>query len=114
LSTLAGAGERTYLTPKVSARVADDRRMSRGTFHDIRRRFGTIVALNWAAMLWRWGLLRGGARRSRVIARYARRRPASRAMLVVQWVVLATVGGTWGYWAFLTVKGVINYLGSGH
>ena len=88
--------------------------MSRGTFNDIRRRFGTIVALNWAAMLWRWGLLRGGARRSRVIVRYARRRPASRAMLVAQWVVIATVGGTWGYWAFLTVKGVINYLGSGH
>lgn len=88
--------------------------MSRGTFHDIRRRFGTIVALGWIAMLWRLGLVRAGARRSRAVARYARRRSASRAMMVAQWVVIATVGGTWGYWAFLTVKGVINYLGSGH
>ena len=46
--------------------------------------------------------------------RYARRRPTGRAMTVAQWVVLATVGGTWSYWAFLTVKGVINYLGAGH
>src|SRR5262245_28570639 len=98
------------IVPKVSARLADDRGMGRGTFSDVRRRFGTIVALNWVAMLWRWGLLQGGGRRSRAVARYVRRRPASGAMLVAQWVVLATVGGTWGYWAFLTVKGVINYL----
>jgi len=88
--------------------------MSRGTFHDVRRRFGTLVALSWIATLWRLGLVRAGARRSRAVVRYVRRRRASRAMVVAQWVVLATVGGTWGYWAFLTVKGVINYLGSGH
>jgi len=88
--------------------------MSRGTFHDIRRRFGTTVALGWVALLWRLGLLGAGARRSRARARYARRRPVTRAMSVAQWVVLASVGGTWGYWAFLTVKGVINYLGSAH
>ena len=46
--------------------------------------------------------------------RNARRRPVGRTMTVAQWVVFATVGGTWGYWAFLTVKGVINYLGAGH
>jgi hypothetical protein len=88
--------------------------MGRPTFHDIRRRFGTTVALGWIAMLWRWGLLRTGARRTRALVRYARRRAPNRAMMVTQWVVLATVGGTWGYWAFLTVKGVINYLGTGH
>ena len=88
--------------------------MSRPTFRDIRQRFGTVVALSWVSMLWRWGLLQAGARRPRALVRYARRRPASRAVTVAQWVVIATVGGTWSYWAFLTVKGVINYLGSGH
>jgi hypothetical protein len=88
--------------------------MTCGTFHDIRRRFGTTIALGWLAMLWRLGLVRASARRPRAVVRYARRRPAGRAMTVAQWVVFATVGGTWGYWAFLTVKGVINYLGAGH
>jgi hypothetical protein len=88
--------------------------MGRPTFHDVRQRFGTVVALGWVAMLWRWGLLRADARRSRALVRYARRRSASRPMMVAQWVVIATVGGTWGYWAFLTVKGVINYLGARH
>ena len=88
--------------------------MGRPTFREIRQRFGTFVALGWIAMLWRWGLLGSGAQRARSPARYVRRRPASRAVSVVQWVVLATVGGTWGYWAFLTVKGVINYFGAGH
>ena len=99
--------------PKVGARVADDRKMNGPTFNDIRRRFGTIAALSWIATLWRWGLLRAGARRGRSPVRYARRRSASCAVSIAQWVVLATVVFTWVYWAFLIVKGVTAYVRGG-
>ena len=99
--------------PKVAGRLADDWKMSGPTFDDIRRRFGTIAALSWIATLWRWGLLRAGARRARSPVRYARRRSASRAASIAQWVVLATVVFTWVYWAFLIVKGVTAYVRGG-
>jgi hypothetical protein len=83
-------------------------------FNDIRRRFGTGLALTWIAMLWRWGLMGPGVRRYKPRARYARRRSRGLVLSVVQWIILASVGSVWILWAFLMVKGVIAYAQGGH
>jgi hypothetical protein len=88
--------------------------MSRPTFNDVRRQFGTGLALAWLVMLWRLGLLRAGVRSYRDRTRYMRRRSPDRASGVAEWVVLAVVGSVWILWAFLMVKGVIAYVHRGY
>ncbi len=88
--------------------------MSGPTFKDIRRQFGTGLALAWMVMLWRWGLVGAGVRSNRPRARYARRRPPNRATSVAEWIVLAMVGSVWLFWAFLMVKGITTYAHHGH
>jgi len=88
--------------------------MSGPTFSDIRRQFGTGLALAWMVMLWRWGLVGAGLRGNKSRVRYARRRPPTRATGVAEWIVLAIVGGAWLFWAFLMVKGIIAYTYHGH
>jgi len=88
--------------------------MSGPTFNDIRRQFGTGLALSWLAMLWRWGLVGAGVRSYKPRARYALRRRPSRETSVAEWIVLAIVGSAWLFWAFLIVKGVIAYTHHGH
>jgi hypothetical protein len=83
--------------------------MSGPTFNDIRRQFGTGLALAWTVMLWRWGLLGAGVRSNRPRVRYARRRPPNRAKGVAEWIVLAIVGSAWLFWAVLMVKGIVDY-----
>lgn len=102
------------LTPKVNARVADDRKNMNGpTFNDVRRRFGTIAALSWSIMLWRWGLAGARARRFKSRVHEAPRRHTTRMMRVTQWVVMVVIASTWVYWAFLIVKGVTTYVRAG-
>jgi hypothetical protein len=100
--------------PKVVVPAADDTEVSGPTFSDIRRQFGTSLALAWIAMLWRFGLLGAGGRDRKARVRYARRRSPGRVMSAAEWIVLAIVGGGWLFWAFLMVKGVIAYTHHGH
>lgn len=84
------------------------------TFNDVRRQFGTGLALAWIAMLWRLGLLGAGVRSYSSRTRYTRRRSPDRGTGVAEWIVLAVVGSVWVFWAFLMVKGVIAYIHRGY
>jgi hypothetical protein len=82
------------------------------TFNEIRRQFGTRLALAWLTMLWRWGL--AGPRSARAGRGYAprarpRRQPVGLATRAVEYAVIAIVIGTWSFWAYLIVKGALAY-----
>jgi hypothetical protein len=81
------------------------------TFSEIRRQFGTRLALAWLTMLWRWGL--AGPRSARPRRAYqprARpRRPVGLAMRAAEYAVIAIVIAVWSFWAYLIVKGAIAY-----
>ena len=84
--------------------------MSAPNFNDIRRQFGTALALAWMVMLWRWGLLGAGVRSNKPRGRHAaHRRSPKHAMGVAEWTVLAIVCSAWLFWAFLIVKGIVAY-----
>jgi hypothetical protein len=81
------------------------------TFNEIRRQFGTRLALSWLTMLWRWGLTGPrSARPRRVYQPRARpRRPVGLAMRATEYAVIAVVIGVWSFWAYLIVKGALAY-----
>lgn len=90
--------------------------MSGPTFNDVRRQFGISLALAWIAMLWRWGLagpLAARVSRSYDPRRRSRRHPVSGAVRAVEYLVVAIVGGTWLFWAYLIVKGALVYTHGG-
>ena len=81
------------------------------TFSEIRRQFGTRLALAWLMMLWRWGL--AGQRSARAVRRQppqARpRRSIGVVMRAAEYVVIAIVIGAWSFWAYLIIKGALVY-----
>jgi hypothetical protein len=83
------------------------------TFSEIRRQFGTRLALAWLTRLWRWGL--AGPRAARANRSYQprvrpRRRPVGRTIRAAEYVVIAILVGTWSFWAYLIVKGALAYI----
>jgi len=83
------------------------------TFGEIRRQFGTRLAVAWLTRLWYWGLAHPRAARSN--RRYQprvqpRRRPVGRTMRATEYVVIAVLVGTWSFWAYLIVKGALAYI----
>ena len=80
------------------------------TFSEIRRQFGTRLALGWLVMLWRWGLAGQRARAVRGYQSRARpRRPVGIVMRAVEYAVIAIVIGAWSFWAYLIIKGALVY-----
>jgi hypothetical protein len=81
------------------------------TFNEIRRQFGTRLALAWLMMVWRWGF--AGARAARPRSAYhPRARPRRHGGLVMraaEYAIIAVVIGGWSFWAYLIIKGALAY-----